>query len=378
MPWKVAAMSELRSMLVHQVVSLKRPVAEVCREHGVSRKTAYKWLARQRTAPGEPLQDRSRRPRRSPRRTADDLEAQVVAARKQYGWGARKLRALLIAQGVRLPSLPAVHAILRRHDLIAPLAAADTSPPQFFTRSEPNELWQCDHKGPLEVARRKAYPLAVVDDHSRFLLALNPCRDLSMMTAFAVLWEAFGQFGMPESLLCDNAFGSHSKGPKTLSWFDSRLVLLGIHPTHGRPYHPQTQGKVERFNGTLQRELWPFLRRDTWAHFSQDLDRWRTEVYNPLRPHEALQDQPPLSRFRLSPRKRPERLPCAEYPTGSTLRKVSTSGDVRWHKYRILAGRGLVGELVRIEERDHEVALFFSWKEIRALAYAQLQRDNML
>jgi transposase InsO family protein len=378
MPWKDLPVSELRAVFVHQAAVLGRSVAELCREHGISRKTGYKWLARYHEAPGEPLVNRSCRPRHCPRQTSTEVEAQVIEIRRRFGWGARKIRALLRRQGLVMPTIAATHAILRRQGLIVATPVAAASPPQFFERAQANELWQCDHKGPLEVERRKVYPLSLLDDHSRFAFALRPCLDLTMTTAFAVLWDVFGEFGMPEALLCDNAFGTRWEKPQTLSWFDAQLIRLAIRPVHGHPYHPQTQGKVERFHGTLEREVWPHVRRDTLEHFTEDIDRWRMEVYNVLRPHEALADQPPISRFRKSPRPRPDRMPPVEYPVGSTLRKVSTSGDVRWRNCRILAGRGLVGELVRIEEREHEMAVFYAWKEIRTLPYEQLKGDNML
>lgn len=153
-------------------------------------------------------------------------------------------------------------------------------------------------------------------------------------------------------------------------------ALVGIHPVHGRPYHPQTQGKVERLHGTLEREVWPHIRRDCLEHFDADLQRWRSEVYNTVRPHEALGDQPPISRLRPSPR--PPKLPPVEYPAGALLRKVSTSGDVRWRTFRLLAGRGLVGQWVRIEERDGELALYYCWKEIRRIPLEQLKPGPML
>ena len=183
---------------------------------------------------------------------------------------------------------------------------------------------------------------------------------------------------MPQSVLCDNAFGTTFEVPKTVSWFDAQLIRLGIRPIHGRPYHPQTQGKVERLHGTLEREVWPHVRRDSLLHFSEDVNHWRTQVYNTIRPHEALGDKPPLSRFCPSPRPRPAEIPEVEYPSGSITRKVSTSGDIRWRKYRILAGGGLVGQYVRIEERDHEIAVYYAWKQVRGIPHAQLKLGTML
>jgi transposase InsO family protein len=384
MPWRVRAVSEIRLAFVHEVVSLKRPVAEACRKYGVSRKTGHKWLARYRADPEAGLHDRSRRPRRCPGRTAADLEQRVLAVRDQYGWGAGKVRDFLRNQAAgggapaALPCARTVGNTLRRHGRIADGPEEPKAPPQFFARSRPNALWQCDFKGPVEVARRKLHPFTVLDDHSRFLLALRPCPDVTMASAWAVLWETFGEFGLPEELLCDNAFGTQYPGLPTLSWFEARLIRLGIRPAHGRPYRPQTQGKVERLHGTLEAEVWPHVDRGSAAAFARGVQRWRTEVYNAVRPHEALGGQPPLRFFRPSERPRPARPPAASYPAGSVTRKVDKGGDISWSGYRILVGAGLTGEAVRVEERDQEVAVYYCWKQVRCLATAQLVKGKYL
>jgi transposase-like protein len=384
MPWSVHAMSELRLAFVHEVVSLHTPVARACRQYGISRKTGHKWLARYRAQPDAALGDRSRRPGRSPRRSAAALEQQVLEVRDRYGWGAGKIRDFLRNRAEADPAAApppcerTVGHILRRHGRSAPGTAAPPPPPQFFCRPAPHDLWQCDFKGPVEVARRKVHPFTVLDDHSRFLLALVPCPDVTMASAWGVLWDTFGEFGLPEELLCDNAFGTQYPALPTLSWFEARLIRLGVRPLHGRPYHPQTQGKVERLHGTLEREVWPHVERGTAEGFARDLRRWRVEVYNAVRPHEALGGRPPLSRFRPSPRPRPAALPGVSYAAGSVTRKVDRGGDVSWHGYRILVGAGLAGESVRVEEREREVAVYYCWKEVRCLATAELVRGKYL
>src|SRR5205085_7174456 len=154
-----------------------------------------------------------------------------------------------------LPSARTCAAILARHGRVAGPAAAAEPPVQRFERDAPNQLWQVDHKGPVEVERRAVAPLTVIDDHSRYCLAFRPLDDKTMATAFAVLWDVFGDAGLPEAILSDNAFNTTGVAAPGLSWFDSRLLRLGIRPAHGRPYHPQTQGKCERLNGTGAREF---------------------------------------------------------------------------------------------------------------------------
>jgi transposase InsO family protein len=385
MPWSVRAVSEIRLAFVHEVVSLQRPLTEACRKYGISRKTGYKGLARYRADPAAALNDRSRRPTRCPRQTAADLGQRVLAVRDQYGWGAGKSRDYLRNQaaddpraGAALPCERTVGNILRRHGRIADGPPEPPAPPPFFARSRPHALWQCDFKGPVEVARRKLHPFTVLDDHSRFLLALRPCPDVTRASAWAVLWDTFGEFGLPEELLCDNACGTQYPGLPTLSWFEARLIRLGIRPAHGRPYHPQTQGKVERLHGTLEAEVWPHAARSSAAAFDRDVQRWRVEVYNAVRPHEALGGQPPLRHYRPGARARPAALPEVSYPAGGVTRRVDKGGDVSWRGYRILVGAGLTGEVVRVEERAQEVAVFYGWKQVRCLSTAQLVKGKYL
>lgn len=373
MPWKVRPVSDIRFAFVHHVLTGGCPVAEACRHFGISRTTGYKWLARYRQRPLDPLDDQSRRPRHSPRRTAPEVEQAVLEVRDQYGWGAGKIHAILRRQGRPVPCVRTVTRILRRHDRIRP-PKAKTAADQRFERARPNELWQIDFKGPIEVDRQRLHPLSLLDDHSRYLLALTPCTDLTMATAWSVLWRVMGSVGMPEAVLADNGFGNNQKHRLGLGWFDARLVRCGIRPIHGRPYHPQTQGKVERFHGTLQSELWPRVRRDRLDRFAADCEHWRQTVYNRFRPHEALGQEPPVLHWQPSPRKRPPTLPPVDYPREARVRKVFSPGLIHYRHCRIRVGAGLIGQTVRLEERDRDVVITYAWREVRCLVIQDLKR----
>src|SRR5439155_8822450 len=159
-----------------------------CRTLGISCKAGYKWIRRYRAQPEQPLADGTRRPHSSPKRTADDLEAAVLKVRDEFGWGPRKIHAYLSPQGLALPSIRTVGAILKRHGRMDPPAGTPPAPLQRFERARPNELWQCDFKGYLEVARQRVYPFTVLDDHSRYLFTVHPALDQTMLTAWDVLW----------------------------------------------------------------------------------------------------------------------------------------------------------------------------------------------
>lgn len=374
MPWKDMTMNTQRQLLCYRIDQNKESVTQVCREMGVSRKTAYKWLERYRADPQAVLSELSRRPRHSPRRTALEIEQDVLAIRDEHRWGGRKIKFRLQEICRCVPSIRTVSQILKRAGRTASLPAKEPDEaPMRFERSKPNELWQLDHLGPREIARQRHFGFTVMDDHSRFCFCFDPLINTSLVSYWPVLWRVFGEYGLPESILCDNAFGPRGLG---MSHLEMRLIRLGIDPIHGRPYHPQTQGKVERLNGTIDYELINFkARTDRMDHFLEDRSAgWRT--YNFIRPHEALGDKPPISRYLPSERRRPDELPTIQYDIGQTLRKVSQVGDIRFNGTRISVARCLVGEQVRIEEREHEIAVFYSWKELRTISREKLKTNR--
>jgi transposase InsO family protein len=354
----------LRMQFVRLVRDQRVPVARACRQFEISRDTGYRWLARFDADPAAALVDRSRRPLASPGRTGALIERQVLLTRERFGWGARKIHAFLLRRGLDVPSVRTVHAILTRHDRVRP--AAPRPQPLRFERPTPNELWQLDHKCDIEIARTRHYQLSILDDHSRYLLRMAALGDCAVTTAFRVLWELMGEVGMPRCVLCDNAFSTAFAAPATLSWFDANLICLGIRPVHGRPYHPQTQGKIERLHGTLEREFLPRANRSSVRAYRRDALRWQV-FYNTVRPHEAIGDVPPVDRWRPSERRRPAKVPEPQHPAGSVLRKVAADGSISWKSRRIMAGCGLVGRPVRVLETESSAELYFAHVRIRSV-----------
>jgi transposase len=278
MPWRTTSLREQRIQFVIRAQGKREALARLCREFGISRPTGYLWLRRyEQTRTLSAVREQSRRPHRSPRRTAADTERQVVALRQQTGWGAKKLRILLCEQAaVQLP-VRTIHRILARHELIAhpePGAA-----PGRFERSEPNQLWQMDSKAKYTLADGECHALAIVDDHSRYLLGLHALSALVIAQAHPCLVETFRGYGLPQAMLMDHGWlwwsSTNGWGLTSLS---IRLIEQDITLLYGRVAHPQTQGKVERLNGTWEancattvyraicasvRRLWPRCARRT-------------------------------------------------------------------------------------------------------------------
>jgi transposase InsO family protein len=352
MPWKEAKMKELRQEFVQLALREGANKRELCQRYGITPRTGYKWIQRSRSAGEEGLKDHSRRPKHSPNRTANAVEAAVVAERERHpAWGGRKIKARLEQKEHRsYPSASTLTAILRRHEQIDPEQSSQHRPYQRFEMAAPNQLWQIDFKGYFGLSEKGdfCHPLTVLDDHSRFLVGLQACPNETQETVQERLTHIFRRYGLPERMLMDNGspWGDDRETPYTA--FGAWLIRLGIQISHGRPYHPQTQGKDERLHRTLLAEV---ISRATFASLAAcqtQFDDWR-HMYNFERPHEALALQPPASRYQASSRPFPEILPPIAYPTADYVRKVDASGKISFHNRAFRIGKAFRHYLVGLQ-----------------------------
>jgi transposase InsO family protein len=373
-PWEEVTKVSLREEFVKLASQAGVNRRELCRRFKVSPKTAYKWLGRYASEGSGGLQDRSRRPHRSPRRSGPELEQVVLDWRVQSGncWGGRKIARLL--QNQQLKSVPApstISNILCRHGLIDPQAAAARRPWQRFERPSPNELWQMDFKGHFALGQQRCYPLTVLDDHSRFALVVRAAADQRCATVQQALRAAFERYGLPAQMLMDN--GAPWGGPEYYTEFSLWLIRLGIRVYHGRPCHPQTQGKDERFHRTLKLEVLRGRHFTNWAECQTALDHFR-DRYNLTRPHQSLNLDVPASRYRPSPVPFPDPLPPIEYPDDTLVRKVQAEGWVtfRGHPFRVSkALRGYPVALRVADAQEHLFQVFFCHQQIAEIDLTQ-------
>jgi transposase InsO family protein len=328
----------LRYEFIRLAMSETANVRSLCRRYEISPRTAYKWISRYRKAGIEALQDRSRRPQHSPRRTAGDVEQRIVQLRGQHpSWGARKLLTRLATIGVHdLPSPSTASAILRRCGCISNDESHKHQPSQRFEAPEPNLLWQMDFKGDFPLLHGRCYPLTILDDHSRFSLGIIACSDQSRETVQQHLIATFRRYGLPQRMLTDNGGPWGSCGYDAYTKLGAWMIRLGIALSHSRVCHPQTLGKDERFHRSLKAEVIATRFFESTSQCQASFDQWRT-VYNFERPHEALAMTVPASRYQPSPREMPETLPPIEYGPGDIVRKVNDRGVIsfRGKQFRI-------------------------------------------
>lgn len=346
--WEVSTVSLRREfvMLAGQEGANRR---ELFRRYKISPTTGYKWLGRAASDPQESLADRSRRPLTSPARTAPEMEARVLELRAAHpAWGGRKLRRRLVDLGHQdVPSASTITAILRRHGRLDPHDGERTAVTRF-ARETPNELWQMDFKAHFATDEGRCHALSVLDDCSRFALALEACPNQQLDTVKGRLTGIFRTYGLPAALLTDNGppWGNSCDEESRYTRFEVWLIQLGIPLYHGRPYHPQTQGKDERFHRTLEAELVGRRRFRTLAETQHAFQRWR-HVYNSERPHEAIDLDTPLRRYRCSPRSFPEQLPPVEYPD-RIVRKVQPNGRISFAARKWPIGKAFTGQPVAL------------------------------
>lgn len=363
MAWKECRVEESRLEFVRLAAAEGANFSELCRRFGVSRKTGYKWTARFASpgADAAALSDRSRRPKSSPGRMAALAETRVVELRALHrSWGGRKIAALLrrerlaavsgggppgtgVPTPAPVPSPSSVTRALRRHGLIDPAESERRREPRRFERPEPNDLWQMDFKGhfPLGDGTR-CHPLTVLDDHSRYSVVLAACDNERGVTVRGHLTAAFKRYGLPRELLADNGSPWGASGWRIGNQWTVLtvwLLRLGVGVIHGRPGHPQTQGKEERFHRTLVDDLLRWGTIGDMAEAGRSLAEYR-RTYNHVRPHEALAGMAsPGMVYAVSPRAYPAELPEVRYGAGDVVCPVNANGRMTLRKRAYVMGK---------------------------------------
>ena len=343
MSWETKTVMEQREQFVAEVREGRETVSDLCRKYGISRKTGYKWI--NRAAEGLQLCDQSRRPNQQPSKTAGEVEQLIIQMRlTNPAWGGKTIRAALEAAGVEgLPSDKTCCNIIKRNGLIDPAESVKHTACKRFERHHCNELWQADFKGDFLLGNGvRCYPLTMLDDHSRFCIRIEPKESATDVKSSFI--AAFREYGLPNSVLSDNGaqFAGAHKG---LSTFERFLMDLDILPIHGRPIHPQTQGKIERFHRSLKQEAL----RTTPANMAEAkarLENWRW-LYNEVRPHHALNLKTPSSVYQPSTRAYYEPKPYI-YDEGAKLAKVNNWGYLRFGPIQLFLSEAMADTRVEI------------------------------
>jgi transposase InsO family protein len=349
-------------------------VSELSRRFGVSRSNGHKWLQRYEAEGLAGLAERSRRPHGSPGQTPEEMEAQVVGVREAHpAWGGRKIRRVLEREGLVPPGISTITEILRRHGMLNGPRAGERRDWVRFEQAAPNDLWQMDFKGDFALEVGRCHALTVLDDHSRYSLEIGACGDETTETVQTRLTRVFRRYGLPWRMLADNGPPWGAGGPARYTMLAVWLLDLGVAVSHGRPYHPQTQGKDERFHRTLVAEVLDGRRFRDLTQAQAAFDAWR-EIYNVHRPHQAIELEPPASRYRMSSRTMPETINPPDYEPEAQVRKVQDTGWFSFKGRPINCSKAFAGRRVALRATDTD-GLFDLCYRSHVLAQVDLRQN---
>lgn len=369
MPWESKTVEEIRKEFIEATKSSKS-LSALCREFGISRPTAYKWLERYQS--GESLSDKSKAPVTRPGKTSPDMERLILKVREENpGWGGKTIHKVLENEGhIDLPCAKTINNILKRNNCISKEESLKHTPYIRYEKECCNEMWQTDFKGEFKMLDGNyCFPLTVLDDKSRFSIAIKPVLRTSgiVIPAFK---QAFYEYGMPKSVLSDNGtpFAGFRQG---YTHFEKFLMNHDILPIHGRVKHPQTQGKIERFHRSMKYEL---LKHNTFKNINEAdfaLQNWRLK-YNEIRPHEALGMRCPAEVYQRSEREYIDTVKNYEYGGQFHVIKVNSWGYVRFDKWQEYLSETMIGEFLEFRPNPLGDSFFVCYRNFSIAEFSSI------
>lgn len=376
MPWKDTCVEEQRLKFIAAYLEEESSwsMSELCEAFGISRKSGYKWVERYRDAGLDGLRDRLRAPLYHPNATAPEVVSKLIAARQQHRfWGPRKLLVGLRRDEPELewPATSTAGDILKRAGMVEVRSRRRDAVPMprsaLSVATYANQVWGVDYKGWFRTGDgERCDPLTISDLFSRYLLECRRVKRPDTQCARRVFERVFREYGLPYAIRSDNGGPFASQGLGGLSRLSVWWIKLGIVLERIQPGRPDQNGCHERMHRTLKRETALPPCANGCAQ-QRRFNRFRV-TFNAERPHEALNDTPPAQWYHPSTRPYPDREPEVEYPGNFEIRRVRSSGEIRWNGALLYVSEALVGEPVGLKEvSDGHWKMYFGPMELALL-----------
>lgn len=356
MPFKETCRVEERIALTRAYESGAFGVSELCRRHGISRETFYVWKRRRDSGDARWFEELSRRPGSCPHATDEQALAAIIALRERFPhFGPKKIKARLAMEqpSIDWPAASTIGEILLRAGLVAAKSRRRRPLDQGEIRAGsdvPNGESAMDFRGWFRTADGdRVDPLTVSDTASRYLLEVRitpPTQD----GVKAILMRAFREVGLPEAIRSDNGSPFGSAGAGGLSRLAVWLLKLGIAPRFIPPSSPQDNGRHERMHRTLKAET----AKPPATCWEQEQYRFNVfrRVYNEERPHEALGQATPASRWQAPGRAMPVKIAEPWYDADHEVRRVRFDGTIKCRGEHVFIGEALAREPVGLAEHE--------------------------
>lgn len=357
MAWRLKKVEEQRKSLVDAYWKGTESMSELCRQFGVSRKTAYKWWNRYKRLGEKGLIDLPKAPRKPHvAYTQEIIDMAIDLKLKKRNWGPKKIIATLERNYPRMdwPSRTRLYEIFKLHNLIVPRRLRGRVPAThpLGECNGSNEVWMADFKGWfLTKDNIKCEPLTITDGFSRFLIKCVHVSKKSSEYIWPIFAEAFQEYGLPNRIRTDNGAPFGCIGVGRLTDLSIKLLKSGIMPEWINPGHPEENGRHERFHSTLKQAV-ANPPADT---FEEQIRRMAIfqEEYNYERPHESLNMDPPAKHYCKSSRKWDGVLRAPEYDGKEMIvRKVGQNGCIWIKQTEYYISQTLAGEYVGVKEEE--------------------------
>jgi putative transposase len=357
MPWKETCVVDERMALVEAAMRGEVSVAGLCRLAGVSRKTAYKWLARFRSGGMANLHDQSRARLTQEHALDEALRAAIIYTRQTHPtWGIKKILPFLartqptlatcaLSSGQRVLGSAGLIGVQSRTRNLAP-----TSRTSRVQSRASNDIWTVDYKGDFRMGDgRRCYPCTIVDDFSRYVLAVSAHASVSLEATQSLFGRVFRERGLPRMIRSDNGIPFAGQGVGRLTKLSVWWLSLDIELDRINPGRPGENGRHERMHRTLKAEATRPPGRDLRDQQSK-FDCFVPE-YNQERPHEGLLQAVPASRYEASSRAwREDAREEDVYPTWWERRTIRSNGEMKWRGEWLFLSEPLAGKVVGLQE----------------------------
>jgi putative transposase len=355
MPWR-SPMTAKEALIFE--VNDGVPVREAAERCGVSRSCAQKWLARYREGGWAALEERSRRPQRSPSRVPESQVDELLKLKEQFpDCGPVKLASLLDAlHGEHVMAASTAGTILARHGKVEKRGPRRRSagpverPP--YEIAGLGDTATADYKGQFRTGDGAwCYPLTMCDPVSRYVLLVEAISSTRTEPARKAFDRTFREFGIPRQIVTDNgAPFCSTRSLGGLTQLSRWWIEMGITPVRIKPGRPDQNGIHERMHRTLKQWIRRYPQR-TLRSQQRSFDEFR-EQFNNVRPHQSLRQKPPGTAFR--PYRTYSSRSTIEYDTNMDVRSVRSNGEIKWEGTHIFLTEVLAGAkvgLLRVGEQ---------------------------
>lgn len=381
MPWKELKPMDQKIQMIAEWQTKEVNITNLSNKYGVSRKTIYKWLNRYKETGIDGLKEMSRKPQVSPRQTPDVIRRLIVMEKlRNRKRGPKKICAQLKQKypGFNIPAPSTISHWLEKNGLVEMRKIRSKVPPYtqpFVKCQSPNAVWSADFKGQFYTRNKKVcYPLTISDNYSRYLIRCSALPGPRYEETRTVFEMAFREYGIPYAIRVDNGIPFAGKCVGGLSRLMIWWIQLGIVPERIEKGCPEQNGRHERMHRTLKFEVLD----QTAGNMKEQQKRfdWFRYEYNNCRPHEALEQNPPVKYYARATRVYVENPPEPEYDNSYIIRQVRSSGDIRFHSKSYFITELLSGKHIGLKVLDDGIiTLYYSFYP---LGFIDLKKDKVI